>query len=64
VSPEQKQPERPPRKPIFFRPPSNWEELTDDEQDAWALEVARKMIAASPNPFGRGPEPPESEPTP
>jgi hypothetical protein len=60
---EKRSPSKP--RPVFFRPPDNWEEMTEEEQDAWAEEVARKMIAASPNPFGRGPEPsPEPEPTP
>jgi hypothetical protein len=65
VSSDQKQPDRPARKPVYFRPPDNFEEMTEEEQIAWAEGVARAMIAASPNPFGRGPEPaPDPEPTP
>ena len=39
-------PEEPARgkgKPVFFRPPPNWEQMTEAEKYAWSLEVAEEI---------------------
>jgi len=36
---------RPPAKRrIFFRPPGNWDSMTEDEQDAWAQSVLAPLF--------------------
>jgi hypothetical protein len=28
---------------IYFRPPENWDEMTEEEQDAWLEEIATRL---------------------
>jgi hypothetical protein len=35
------------RKPVFFKIPMNWKELTDEEKDAWSLQLLDKVIGAA-----------------
>ncbi len=39
--------ETPKRKPVFFRPPYNWSELTDEEKHAWAAQVEEAIVLNS-----------------
>lgn len=32
-------------KRVYFRPPDDWDELTEDEQLAWAMEAGELIIA-------------------
>jgi hypothetical protein len=35
------------RKPVFFKIPMNWKQLTDEEKDAWSLQFLDAVIAAA-----------------
>lgn len=30
---------------VYFRPPDHWDELTEEEQQAWAMKAAELVIA-------------------
>ena len=38
------------RRPVFFRPPDQWEELSETEQLAWARGVVERIAQAADSP--------------
>ena len=37
-------------KKVFIRPPDHWDELSDDEQLAWAMGLVVRLVAEQPPP--------------
>jgi hypothetical protein len=35
------------RHPVFMRPPANWNELTQEEKDAWSLDFLKAAVEAA-----------------